>query len=181
MAQSETPSCFGKDWDKRAPECTGGADPNYVHPLNGSHTRDTCNFFQACGARKLASQAVLLPSASLIRPPVITPPPVTAPQTFADSLRQVNATREAALANLRQQQQQPFGPYPVQVTHPAQTYQLSYVSPAFLSVPEERHPGETLFSVLCREIFRSMLKALGHALANFFDTRIWKTPGSPPT
>jgi hypothetical protein len=65
------------------------------------------------------------------------------------------------------------------VHHPAPMYQLNYMMPGYLSVPEERLPGESLWGVLLREVFRSMFKALGHSVSHFFDARPLREPQPP--
>lgn len=178
------PSCYGKEWDKNSPECAGGADANFVNPNTGSNVRVQCDFFQSCGTRV---QARLIPPQQLVRPPVVTPPPA-GPANFADWLQKqsamtVEAQRQAALAaprplasTLAAQQQAAYHSVPLHLLpgaqhHPAPMYQLNYQMPGYLSVPEERQPGERLRAVLLREVLRSVFKALGHALAHFFDTR----------
>ena len=93
--REELPSCFAKEWDKNAPECAGGPDPDFVHPVTKLHVHEQCNFFQSCGARQEATRrSQLIPPSSLFRTPGGTPwqaptPPQYAgpPQTFADFLR----------------------------------------------------------------------------------------------
>jgi len=53
--------------------------------------------------------------------------------------------------------------------YPAARYELNYTAPDFLTVPEERAEGEAWWAVLGRELFRAGLKALGLALASWFD------------
>ncbi len=113
---------------------------------------------------------------------MVTPPP----ETFADYLRKRNSEYAESMrqAAFTQPQPQPgVVPRTVPVVgqpqqaptvvahHPGQVYHLNYTMPGYLSVPEERLPGESLGSVLMREIIRSILKAAGHALAHFFDSR----------
>jgi hypothetical protein len=195
---NDVPTCFAKDWDKNAPECAGGPDPSFVHPVTQLHIREQCSFFNQCGARtQAARQAQVIRPETLVRPsPGWQPPPspqtapVGPPQTFADYLRQqhahnVEAQRQAALSGIRPPQQAVFTapspqpqPHPMmhpgpwgQVQYPASRYELNYTMPAYLSVAEERLPGEGLTRVLLREVLRSVLKAIGHAFAHFFDSR----------
>jgi hypothetical protein len=180
------PNCFGKEWDKNEPECAGGHDANFTHPVTHQHVREQCRFFQTCGVRTQAQRAAFhVPVGNVVRqnPAVAVAGP---PQTFADFLKQqqaihVEAQRQAALSGARppapvvgQQPQataaQPWVASGV-VHHPAPVYQLNYMSPPFLSVPEIQMAGETIWQVLLREVFRSMFKALGHAVAHFFDAR----------
>jgi hypothetical protein len=55
--------------------------------------------------------------------------------------------------------------------HPANAYHLNYMMPGYLTLPEEREPGESLVSVLLREALRAVFKALGHSISHFFDSR----------
>lgn len=197
--REEVPVCFAKEWDKNAPECAGGPDPDFVHPITKLHVHEQCNFFTSCGSRQEATKrAQLIPPSSLFRGPGGAPwqpqAPAAAtyagpPQTFADFLRRqasdaAEVQRQAAMTGQRppaapfqpgvqpqymhQQVQQGY------VHRPATNYQLNYEMPPYLSAPEDRHPGEGLMPVLFREIVRSMFKALGHAIAHFFDARQMK-------
>jgi hypothetical protein len=187
IRRDEIPGCFGKEWDAGVAECAGGAEAGYVNPVTRTNVRDRCNYFNSCGARTQANKQAsgFVPASQLIRPPVVTPPP----ETFADHLRRRNAEHAESLRQAAFAQQQvaqpgvvPRGvpvvgqpqPQPQMMTvahHPGQVYHLNYVMPGYLSVPEERLPGEGLGSVLLREILRSVMKAAGHALAHFFDAR----------
>jgi hypothetical protein len=180
----EVPSCFGREWNKNEPECAGGPDQGFTHPKSGLHVREPCNFFQSCGVRTQAlrqAQSAVVPPQQLLRPPQQTP------QTFADFMRLKNAEyaeqqRVQAMGGVRpptpvvQPQQQVQQQVHVMGAphHPAPVYQLNYMMPGYLSMPEERLPGEGLFPVLLREVIRSMLKALGHSVSHFFDARSFK-------
>ena len=86
LQQSPVPSCYGSShngkplWSETDAECAGGLDPNYVHPVRGSHIRDTCDYFHACGklSGKLPPTA-LVPPSSLVRPQA-PPQPQQQPQ-----------------------------------------------------------------------------------------------------
>lgn len=187
-ARTDTPSCYGKDWDKNVPECAGGPDPNYTHPQTQQHIREQCNFFQSCGVRvQAARSAQVIPPQNLVRPPIVPPPPAPAPgQTFRDyvqatSAAHLEATRQQALAGARppivpsqptwQQQQQHPTMYQGHAQYPAPMYQLNYQMPGYLTVSEERLPGESLWVVVALEIVRSLIKAFGHSLAHAVDVR----------
>lgn len=191
-AGPQTPGCFGQDWDSKEPECAGGPHPTRRNPRDGSHTLDRCNFFASCGARTAATRnanGTLIPAQNLVRPPVVTPPPAPqpAPQTFAQWMQNQpkpqpvptypgtpTATMPQPAAPQAVQPQAHFMPgAPV---HPAQTWQLNYSSPPFLSTPEMKQPGETIWAVLFREVLRAMLKGAAHAAAHFFDARPLKGP-----
>ena len=66
--------------------------------------------------------------------------------------------------------QAPAVSIPGAIVHPASTYQLNYVVPSYLSVPEPRAVGESIWRLLARLVLRAILKALGHELAHFADT-----------
>jgi hypothetical protein len=60
----------------------------------------------------------------------------------------------------------PMGPVPGF----QQMMPVNFHIPQYLTVREDRRPGESIFQMLGREIFRSMGKSVGHTLGNFFDT-----------
>jgi len=47
---------------------------------------------------------------------------------------------------------------------------VNFQMPAYLTVPQQREPGESLISLLFKNLFRSMMKAGGHSFAHFWDT-----------
>jgi hypothetical protein len=100
------------------------------------------------------------------------PPPPPPPQQAAQPPAPFGLPRTFSSSPTFLPQQQ--GP----VHSPANTYQLNYTMPAYLSVPEAQHPGESLWAVLFREVIRSLLKSAGHSIAHFFDSR---PMGPPPT
>lgn len=187
MQREQPPNCFAQQWDKNEAACAGGADPDFLHPTTGLHVRDQCNFFQACGTRTTAMRNAqnFIPVQQLVRPPLVTPPPQalvhTSPSNFGQYLQQQSenyAERMRREQAQRQQQpqylQQPPQAYLPQngyAAHPAPTYQLNYMMPGYLTTPEIRQPGESMWSVLFREIARSVLKSMGHSVAHFFDSR----------
>lgn len=204
----DKPSCFGQQWDPKASECAGGPDAGFTHPKNGTHVRPMCDFYQQCGAHVSAKRMVgsighnLVPASSLIRggpgmqpiplPPTKQPVPQQSPSTFQAYIEQQRMKLAVPVA----QQMQPFqyaGPYPyypqqpqqqmmqhAAMQYPAPTYQLQYMVPGYLSVPEMRMHGESIWGLLGREVVRAMGKALGHTVANFFDTHPFRVPPPPP-
>jgi hypothetical protein len=50
MNDKTVPTCFGRHWDGDAPECKGGLDPAYAHPISDSCVRPPCNWYATCGA-----------------------------------------------------------------------------------------------------------------------------------
>jgi hypothetical protein len=195
------PDCFGSLWDKNNAECAGGPDASFlpkagevhdgVDPQSGSHTRRQCDFYQSCGARVAATKnanGTLIPAQQIIRPPIVTLAP-TVPQTLGQWLTNTQAQhqqmqQQAAMQQPRPPVQQIQVQVPVQQqqpqmfvggsVQPATTWQLNYAMPPYLSQPETRHPGESLWAALLREVLRSMGKALGHAVSHFFDSRSLK-------
>lgn len=189
------PACFGQGWDPREPECAGGPDPNY-QARDGGHIRPQCGVFARCGARTtlLKQTAQVVPASSLVRPHVGAPPPATPPQapprTFPEYMARQNAEwvekqRLSAMGAPRPAVAPTSSisptfqhPYPSTVHSPATRYELNYTMPGYLTVPEERGQGESLWSVFFREIVRAMFKAVFHAGSHFMDTRRLKDPPS---
>jgi hypothetical protein len=185
LQRDVVPVCFGKEWDPREPECTGGPDPNF-NDANGGHVRQQCEVFSRCGARtqqlKNAGGNLISPQ-TLVRPPLITPPPQQ-PKTFSDYMNRTNAEwvekqRREAMAAPRPVQAAPTWTPPMgqslhSVHSPAHRYELNYTMPGYLTVPEERAEGEGLMAVLFREIVRAIFKAVGHTIAHSFDSRKMK-------
>lgn len=192
--REDVPTCFGSShWDPRAVECAGGADPKYTHPKNQSHVRDACDFFQQCGIRSQAARmgAQLIPAQQLRRPPMFPVPPPPAPivqqqaPTFREYMQhQQRPTQMAVPQYYPPQQQYPYQ-QPPQVhmapgQFPASVYQLNYQVPGYLSVPEQRTWGGSVWGLLGREALRAILKALGHTVAGYFDSQPFRLPPPPP-
>lgn len=192
------PTCFGdaKLWDPKEKECAGGLDPAFTDD-NGSHYRQKCLFFEACGtkvqASKVESARALIDPKSLVRPsaPLLgpaRPPEQSFVESFARSLVQQQYMPPVAQqpqqyvppAQQLQQRSIHLPPQAVQA-QPQQFYQqmmpVNYQMPAYLSVPEVREVGESFWAVLARTVLRSIGKSLGHSVANMFDT----VPLGPPT
>jgi len=78
-----------------------------------------------------------------------------------------------AVAKGSQTQKTPQAPQPPPQP-PAGGYQqampVNFYIPQYLTVREHRRPGEGIFRMLGRELFRSVGKSMGHTLGNFFDT-----------
>src|ERR1022692_3510384 len=91
VPDSEKPTCIGKLWDPNTSECSGGRDPSYVHPKNGSHVREKCDFFNECGARVQAHQYI--PTQNLIR---TQQPPVQTSQAPTSSFKEYMERRAVA-------------------------------------------------------------------------------------
>lgn len=175
---STLPACFGESWGKDDPECKGGYDPTYRHPATGQPIRPACDFFAACGARTQAKQA-LVPPERLVQggaasaPAAASATVLPSPAPLHTFLSQAAARLPPALAT----PQAPPGAM-VPVRHSAQTYELNYLVPAYLTVPEPRLPGESLWHVLLREALRASIKAVAHAIAHHVDLHPFRHP--PP-
>lgn len=78
-------------------------------------------------------------------------------------------------------QQPHYPPPPVQPHghYPAGHYQLNYMMPGYLTEPEVRSPGESVWSVLGREILRGVGKSFGHTVSHFFDANALRRPEPP--
>jgi hypothetical protein len=185
LKKDDIPTCFGDSCDPNEAACAGGPDPKFVHPKNGSHVRPPCDFFQMCGtytrAKKVASQQVIPPQ-SLIRPtaPMVpVGPPAPPESTFRAYIQQQMAQRPVPIAYPpvpAPYPQAPIIPVPQQYQYPAPAYQLQYMVPGYITVPEQRMEGESYGGLLMRELLRGGLKAMGHTLANFFDMNPFRLP-----
>ena len=60
---------------------------------------------------------------------------------------------------------------------PIQMMPVNYSMPAYLTSPEQRMEGESYWAPMAREIARGMGKAMGHAIAHFFDNVAFKPKG----
>lgn len=166
----QPPDCFGQLWDPNDPECKGGPDIRFTDKKTGSHVRERCIFYQSCGAKVQAQNAAKAAQQARAIVPVS--------QVSASMSRQQTAPMSIQIQPGQQQAQQgaPFiqGPW-----YPAPTYQLSYGIPAYLTMPEPRAPGESVWSVLLRELLRGVLKSSGHTMSHFFDTTPFRQPRGP--
>jgi hypothetical protein len=86
------------------------------------------------------------------------------------------------------QQMQPVAQQPQMIPmqvqgawYPATTYQFNHGIPGYLSVPEPRMPGESVWSVLLREIIRGVIKSTGHTVSYFVDQTPMRNPPPPPS
>jgi hypothetical protein len=189
--KEDVPRCFGKGWDDKAAACSGGLDPTHKDPETGSHVRERCFFFSACGARTQAAkmQQQIIPSQQLVRPP--TPPllPQYASQPAQQTALQApnQAPNQAAqlqqLMNQIAQMQQTIQQQQMQLQATRQGYStqmmpfqpvqsagmmsVDYKMPGYLTVPEPK--GGSVWNMLGRSVVRSAFKSVGHTLANFWD------------
>jgi hypothetical protein len=70
----------------------------------------------------------------------------------------------------------PMYPPPHHQNYPAPAYQLNYMVPGYLTVPEQRQEDTSFWGLLGRESMRSVGKALGHTISNFFDVQPFRRP-----
>jgi hypothetical protein len=158
-----TPDCFGHLWDAKAPECAGGVDLMYTNKQSGSHIRERCRFFDSCGSKVQATRAAAMkatvPSQSWTFP---------RPQSSAEASRAQVPQMSQPMAPQQQQPQQQMVPHGL--WYPAPTYQFNHGIPNYLTTPEPRAPGESIWMSLVRELLRGVIKSFGHTVAYFVDT-----------
>ncbi len=175
MTQQKVPSCFGAKWEARAPECAGGLDPAYMHPVNGSNKRDRCPWYSQCAAsiaaQKMSTQGGLVqvrPQQQQQQQQQIQPPSAMKPfftQQPPQMQPQQPQPQQMVPAPYMVPPQQAQTPYMVPMNFAPQSAQM----PGYLTVPEPIVPGQHWGKRLGFSIARSMAKAAGHTLANFFD------------
>jgi len=193
------PICFGKSWEAHHVECNGGLDPAYTHPKRGDHKRDRCSWYTHCASRTAASKLQpekLVPAANLVKSSMpVMPQPFqavvqgvrTASQHVAQQVGNIQVRIPNMPAPVAPVQMTPQYPQYQQgygvMTHPAAAsvpyaVPMNYSSPgmqmpAYLTVPEPIIPGQSLVRPFAATMGRSVLKALGHAAANWFDHIPW--------
>ncbi len=90
MVQNAEPHCFGKEWDPKDVDCTGGLNPAYRNPTDGSRQQPACTHHDACRVRLVLQRVqegersgVLIRPESLVRgrmsSPTQNPQPYQAP------------------------------------------------------------------------------------------------------
>lgn len=185
IKEEEPPTCFAKQWDPNHPECTGGLDPQYTHPRTGTHVRETCEFFERCGAETKISRQNRLSSGLVPASALVRQQQPAAPQTFRAYMQtQQYAQQQPAASFMQSAPARPTFPQPYaaqpqpqqQLQYPAPAYQLQYLMPGYLTVPEQRTVGGSIWRLLGREVIRAIAKAMGHTVANFFDTNPLRLP-----
>lgn len=201
---SKQPSCFGTHlWSASSSECAGGPDPGYIHPHNGTHTREKCSWFQACGVANQRNREKrqqmppmqhqpLMPAQNLVRSNsenngVQPPPRPVSPHPSIPARPVIHQQTHYAQPYVTQQPQQAafttmVPPYiaqsgPVQI--PMQYQQPGAQMPAYLTTPEPINYGESGWGILGRILLRSILKAIGHSISSHFD-HVPMRPHKPP-
>lgn len=201
------PNCFGKSWEAKHPECAGGLDHGYSNPNDGSHLRERCRWYSQCASKTTANRVGnTIPAHQLVRhqqqPPQQAPPnPLSMFHTFVNSASRgmskvsqthpaVNATKQPQAVQQTPMMQPYYGhPTPVMV-HPAMAsapwaVPMNYQTPGaqipgYLTVPEPAVVGQHWAARLGLSLLRSVLKAGGHTVANFFDHTSFNSWQAPP-
>jgi hypothetical protein len=173
------PVCFGKQWDPKALECSGGLDPMYVNPSDGSSRRDKCSWYSQCAARTCMTTAQPQPTVAA-QPPQLVPPGqlVRHPQQPVQPARlqptvPVQQYPQAMMVPIEQAY---YGQQQVPMNHQQGGMQV----PGYLTVPEPMQPGVPWYQRLMTEMLRSAFKGLFHTGANFFDHTPFSPPPRPP-
>lgn len=202
------PSCFGKNWEAKHPECAGGLDPAYTNPKDGSHHRDRCKWYSQCATRTTANRTSsnFVPSNHLVRHRQPPPNPAHAAQAFVTgAMRGITRASQPHPASGKVQVKpgaQPAPTPPVQpyygqpataMVHPAMASNpwavpMNYQTPGaqipgYLTVPEPVVMGQHWTHRLGLSLVRAALKAGGHTIANFFDHQPmnpWHPPPQEP-
>ena len=184
MAES-LPICFGLRWDAGTVECAGGLDPSFP-----GNKLNRCPYFTQCASKTAANK---LGQVGQVPPVPITPKPVFPVHSQQpQQLFQVRPSQQQqAYQQPQPQQQYQIQPQPVQQQLvPPQQAQVPYMvpmnfapaysqMPGYLTVPEPIVPGQHWGKRLGWSVMRSMLKAGGHTVANFFDhnpMQMWYPP-----
>ena len=187
------PHCFGEEYDAAATECCGGYDPAYFK--DGSRIRAPCKYKDSCCDKQARTKQahVHVPVGSVVRPTQFTvqqpyrpPTSFTAPRPVWGSSAQPQTASPVSNPHQTYQPQQYAAHAPPQPQYvqqlPQQMYQqmmpVNYGMPQYLTSREPLGSGE-LMERLLREILRSIGKALGHTIANFFDTEVIGRPPRP--
>ena len=176
----EFPTCLGERWEARASECAGGLDPAYVNPKDGSNKRERCAWYSQCAAKTAAQK---LPALVQVRPSKV---PSFQPQQQPQQQQQVPVQPPYQQQYQYPQQMMPVPQQPAPMMVPPQQAQVPYMvpmnfapqgmqMPGYLTVPEPIVPGQHWGKRLGFSVARSMAKAAGHTIANFFD----HTPFNP--
>jgi len=172
---SQPPSCFGELFDKTAAECVGGFDSKWSG-VGGSRVRPVCDFADSCARTVSDKQHQVIPTSSLTRPQPHTAFGNSTPSGYQRPTVPAQPTRTWEPPSQHQpQQQQRYATQPYQ--HPSH-FSGHYGIPAYLSVRQPSNSG-TIVERMWWETLRSMGKAIGHTLANFFDSEVFGRFGGP--
>jgi hypothetical protein len=173
-----TPNCFGDLFEDTATECVGGFDAKWTDGPGGSRIRPMCDFVDACSKRVHERKAgpQIIPTSSLLRPQPHTSfgtsPPTSGYQSYTRP-----AAPQRAWSPPSQQQAPPPQYAPNQYQHQSH-FAGHYGIPQYLSVRQPVNSGP-IVERMWWEVLRSVGKAIGHTLANFFDSEIFGRHGGP--
>lgn len=178
-SQAAQPQCFGELFDNTAPECIGGFDSKWTGGVGGNRVRPVCDFVNTCAQKtqQTANHQQVIPVGNLVRPPQ----PHTTFGTSASPSYTRPPTPMQSRAWAPPSQQQPTAP---QTTYGSQHYQHPpqfsghYGIPQYLTVRQPVNSGPIL-ERMWWETLRSIGKAIGHTLANFFDSEVFGRHGGP--
>lgn len=173
----KTPSCFGSLFDPNAKECMGGYDVAFTDG-HGGHVRSQCDYVGTCSQRVQQNRSApkLIPPGSLVRPHTTFSGPQAYTRPTAPSLPTAG-TPPGPRPWSPPSQHLPQG-YPPQ-SGLQQMMPVNFSIPQFLTVREPVTSGNVV-KRLSWEVFRSMGKAIGHTLANFFDSEAFGFRPPPP-
>lgn len=196
MTEIATKRCFGISWSATDPKCAGGPDPMYMNEDTGSHDRPKCDFFSACGARRMAMQQeqrllqarmqqtqqvpmqqVQQPQVQQVQRPAMQQVPTAfqpLPQMM-NPMQMMNPTQMLMNPMMNPMQMTVQAPMqlPVQQMMP-----VNHFMPGYLSMPESQiSPGfGGYMGMMGRSIVRAMFKSAGHTVANVLDTNPFVMP-----
>lgn len=195
MTEIATKRCFGISWSATDPKCAGGPDPMYVDDETGSHDRPKCDFFNVCGARKMAvQQEQRMVQIRLQQQQVPMQQPMQVQQAQVQQpVQQVPLQVQQQMMQRQMMPQMPMMPpqmllsqmMPQQMMVQApmqlpvqQVMPVNFFMPGYLSVPEAQTvPGfGGYMGMLGLSIVRAMFKAAGHTIANVLDTNPFGVP-----
>lgn len=208
---SGIPACFGKSWEAKSTVCAGGLDPAYLHPEGGHKRDRCRYYGSCASRTTAANlqqeRAQTISASTLVRqPPKIHDPFQGMLRNIQSGATQV-AQRVGNIPVKPQTQilpsipSMPTMPTAPQVAHTPQAPQ-GYVHPSmasvphmvpvnhqmpgtqmpsYLTVPEPIIPGQGLGRPFAATVGRSIMKAVGHTIANWFDHVPWNPfPPYPP-
>jgi hypothetical protein len=191
------PACYGKHWNPQSVECRGGLDPLYTNPIDGSHRRDKCSWYETCAPRTCAAQIPsqqqppapqgFVPQQNLVRSgptlaaPVLHQPPARPMMPWQQPQQQQQQPGFAQLYFPHQQNMAPA--YMVQFGQqqlPMNFQQPGMQIPAYLTVPEPVDFNIPWWQRLGIEVARSMVKGAAHSVANWVDHNPFGRYNPPP-
>lgn len=174
----QPPSCYGNHWNPQAIECKGGLDPMYTNPLDGSHRREKCSFYERCAPRTCAKQMNQQTGTGLIPVQNLVPqsgPHVATPVVQPQLPKPVQPLAPPPQPGFAQMAYPNMGMQPAHIAQfgqqllPMNYQQPGMQMPAYLTVPEPIDLEVPWYIRLCREIARAMAKGAFHTGANWVD------------